>query len=225
MAGLIRKLGGLFAHFCIATVLAEVLLLGYALSSGVFDEGRFDQMLAVAHGADLIPAELLAEAKRAPTDSEQSSLQQVEDIRSIRWRNFEMRENVLAGMLTEFKKLRADLEVEKERFQRVADKFKQDADKKLADATDAGRREFQAVIENMKPKQAREHLMITYNAGNIDVVVDVMKSMDESKRAKIVAEFKSPEDAKVLNDILDRIRNPELRAIDESLKQINAPTP
>jgi hypothetical protein len=182
-------------------------------------------MLAVLHGTSSdAPVAEKSQEKQTPV-TEQPSLDAQQEQRSAAWRDMELRERILGDVLGELKKLQAALEDEKDRFNRVANAFNAKLKEDREGAVSRGRQEFQAIVESMKPKQAKDQLLIQYKAGKADVVVEVLKNMEETRRAKIVAEFKAADDSKVLGEILESIRNPEVGLIDDTLKALNQPGP
>jgi flagellar motility protein MotE (MotC chaperone) len=225
MGKLIRGAGSLLVYFCVATVLAQLVGLAYGFATGALAPDRVQQMLAVVHGTPVAaPVEEKEHAKQSPI-IEQPSLDVQQEQRSAAWRDMELRERILGDMLGELKKLQAALEDEKDRFDTYAKAFKATLTSERTEAVAKGRQEFQAIVESMKPKQAKDQLLIQYKAGKADVVVDVLKNMEETRRAKIVAEFKAADDSKVLGEILENIRNPEVGVIDDTLKALSQPGP
>ncbi len=221
MGNIIGKLSALFGYFCIATVLAQIILLGYVMGSGTLDGGKLDKMLQIAHSAEMVVPDATKQPASSEQSQEQASLEHVEHLRSVKWRNFEMRENILLGMLTEFQQLRDELVTKRDEFSRIVAKAKADLETQREEAIGKGRREFEAIYAGMKPKQAKTQLMMDYTKGKVETVVEVLMEMEESKRAKIVAEFKSEDDQKILNQILDNVRNPEVTLLDKTLRKLN----
>ncbi|MEX0586248.1 MAG: hypothetical protein WD176_06375, partial [Pirellulales bacterium] len=191
MGRIMRGAGSLLVYFCVATVLAQLVGLSYGLATGAFAPERMQQLLAAWHGAPATSSTTAAAASKQLPSTEQPSFDAKQELRSATTRDMELRERILGDMLGEFKKLQAALEDEKERFAQVDKAFKANLKMQREGAVAKGRQEFQAIVESMKPKQAKDQLLIKYRAGNIDVVVDVLKSMEETRRAKIVAEFKA----------------------------------
>jgi flagellar motility protein MotE (MotC chaperone) len=225
MGRLIRGAGALLVYFCVATVLTLLVGLAYGFATGALAPDRMQQMLAVLHGTPAAaPTAEKTHQVQTPV-TEQPSLDAQQEQRSAAWRDMELRERILGDVLGELKKLQAALEDEKDRFDTYAKAFKATLASERTEAVAKGRQEFQAIVESMKPKQAKEQLLIQYKAGKADVVVEVLKNMEETRRAKIVAEFKAADDSKVLGEILESIRNPEVGLIDDTLKALNQPGP
>jgi hypothetical protein len=75
----------------------------------------------------------------------------------------------------------------------------------------------------MKPKQAKEQLLLKFKEDKIEVVVETMKNMEETKRAKVLTEFKTPEDQEILAKILEHIRSPSVNIVTDTLRELNEP--
>ena len=69
-----------------------------------------------------------------------------------------------------------------------------------------GREDARRTLEALKPKQAKELLVQMLDQKEIDEVVILLAGMTEGKRAKIIAEFKTPAEVEQIGDVLRRIR-------------------
>ena len=85
-----------------------------------------------------------------------------------------------------------------------------------------GHENVRSIWENIKPKQAKEQILKMIEADEIKDVVTIFSAIPITKRAKIVAEFKSPEETKKLDDILRLIREgvAEVNLIEKTDRQI-----
>src|SRR5690606_9808498 len=68
------------------------------------------------------------------------------------------------------------------------------------------REEAIALFGRMKPKQAKEQLFEMLKSGEMDAVLTILKGLPVDKQIKIFAEFKEPEEVRLLADILRRLR-------------------
>jgi len=222
MGRLIGMAGALLAYFCVATVLAAALGLGYALASGAIGNKQLEQMLALLHGVDLVPADAARKDAEGVARQEQPSLDAIAEARAIKSRDLELREKILQDAVSELKKLQLALEAEKDRFEKFRISFRHQLDEEAKSAEQQGLREFQSLVESMKPKQAKEQLLLKHKAGSINLVVEVFRGMEEAKRAKLIAEFKTPEESQVLSEILEKIRlHPKLPLIEDTRRSID----
>ena len=70
----------------------------------------------------------------------------------------------------------------------------------------------------MKPRQAKEQIVLMMDAGSLKDVVALISAMAPAKRSKLLAEFKTPDENERLAKILKLIRTgePELTLIDDA---------
>jgi hypothetical protein len=80
-------------------------------------------------------------------------------------------------------------------------------------------------MQTLKPKMAKELLAQRLSKGDIDVVVRLLTNMSDSKRAKIIAEFKTPDEMQQIGEVLDRIRQgqPTAGIVDDIGKKLQPP--
>ena len=76
---------GLFACFCIATLLAQIIILGYLGLSWQLDLEKTVQMLAIAQGIDLFAAQKEAQSDDEPVATEEPSCSATWSSASRRW--------------------------------------------------------------------------------------------------------------------------------------------
>ena len=219
MGRLIGLAGALLAYFCVATVLAAALVMGYALATGAIGPRQLEQMLAVIHGVDMNPGATAIQEADRESRQEQPSLDAIAEARAVKTRDLELREKILHDALSELKKLQLALEQEKDRFEQFRISFRAQLDEEANAEEQQGLREFQSLVESMKAKQAKEQLLLKHKAGKLDLVVEVLRGMEETKRAKLIAEFKTDEENLVLSEVLEKIRvSPKLRSINDARK-------
>jgi hypothetical protein len=223
MGRLIGGLSVLIGWSCFATVVSLAIVVGYALSKGYVDPTKIDQMAAIAHGVEFVSKREAEKLATAQVTTEKPSLEAIEMRRAAIAANMELRENNVRDMVNEFKKLQRALEEEKERFGQIVNAYKNGLEEEKKKAVDEGRRQFQSIVESMKPKQAKEQLLLKFKENKVDVVVETMKNMEETKRAKVLTEFKTPEDQEILAKILELIRNPAVNVLNDTIKNLDTP--
>ena len=227
MGKIIGLLSTLFVYFCIATVFAQVIVVGYALGTGTIDNGKLDKMLAIAHGAEMVALDAAGSAKQSGSGEmqDQASLEYVDLLKSMKWRAFEMRENNLLNMMTELKRLKGELETKRDDYSHIIASAMEDLEKQRKEELGEAKRDFEEIYAGMKPKQAKQQLLMDIEDGKIASVVDVLAGMEKSRRDRIIAEFKSQEEADILHKILNRVRNPDVAIYDKAIQKIRAGNP
>ena len=109
--------------------------------------------------------------------------------------------------------------------QSVRDDLQSKLDEMDASAAATGLENVRQTLQSLKPKQAKELIAQRLEKGDIDVVVKLLTDMPDSKRAKIIAEFKTVTEMEQIGEVLDRIRQgqPAKGLIDETGKKLQPP--
>jgi hypothetical protein len=166
----------------------------------------------VAQGIDL--AALKSKAQPAPVErsQEQPSYEQMLEARAAKFRNLEVREQALRGALEQLRQDQGRLADD----QASVAKARQTLQSQLAaidkQSTDAGWEENRNSLQTIKPKQAKELLVAMLAKNEMADVVALLAPMTDSKRAKIISEFKTPEELQKIDEVLRLIRHGEPRS-------------
>lgn len=226
MRAMLRFLGALLAYFCIATVLAQGIMLGFLWSSGRTDANRLARAAAALQGIDLVAPTPKPGGGHDEPLVRTVSLGDIDQQRATRLRQLELREQSLLNGLKQIRFERDKLTEERDRFERVYDKFSEQLAKDKVDAVTRGSENARLLLESIKPKQAKELIMKMLEAEEIEQVVIMFGAMPIAKRAKIAAEFKSEEEAQKLDEIVRRIRQglPDAAIIEDAQRQLQPPT-
>ncbi|HVX11041.1 MAG TPA: hypothetical protein VHC22_07670 [Pirellulales bacterium] len=213
----------LFAAICVATVIAAAITLGYLRSHGKLDEKTIRKMIAVANGVDTTPSRSNRAADDAP--AEQASLEDVARERALKSRDIELREQSLNDSVSMVKTEYAKLVDEKDRYERIKAAFRSQLDELRTGTLAENRETARTILENMKPKQAKEQVLRMVKEGEMTDVIKILSLMPSAKRGKIVGEFKTEEESQILANILKQIREgvPEINLADEAEKSLEQP--
>jgi hypothetical protein len=139
-------------------------------------------------------------------------------------RNLELREQALRSGLARLQTEQIKLAEVGERFQ----KDRGDFEKKLAALqkrnTDAGWEENRQTLMTVKPKLAKELLMQMLEKNEAEDVVALITLIPDTRLAKIIAEFKTPDEIKKIDELLRLIRQgkPLAPAIDDMQHKLGA---
>lgn len=224
IARLFALLGSLVVYLAVGTLVAEGIMLAYFWSAWQLDRPRLIQALAVAQGVDLMSLREKPAPKAEPT-AEQPSYQQVIQARAMKIRNLELREQSLHNALEQLRADEQALAVDKSRYQRDRSQF----EAKLTDveklAQSSGVEQNRGILARLAPKQARELLMQMLKKGETNDVVALLRDMPDGGRAKILKEFKTPEEAEKLDEVLRLIRQgvPEATLAKQAQDQLKQP--
>jgi hypothetical protein len=213
--------GPLVAYLCVATVLAEVILLGYLWSKGRLNEEIMLRVVAAANGIER------PQANRKPNEEEdvQVSLDDVARARAMRSRDFELREQSLGSNVAVVKAEYDKLIDEKNRYERIKAAFRSQLEELQEGVLANNRETARLILESVKPKQAKEQILRMVKDGDINDVVSLLAQMPTTKRAKILGEFKTDDEEATLAEILKLIREgvPESDLIEDTINQLDRP--
>jgi hypothetical protein len=206
MAKVIGGLFSLFGYFCVASVVTVGACVGYLFSNGVLSSEKLDRIAAVLQGVS-VPEHKTDEAPK-PKDAnyEQMSYEERRQLRALDQRQLEMREQSLRSGLAQAQFERKQLEEERDRYTLMQNEYKDQLASLRNSALSAGRENVRLIWENIKPKQAKQQILQMIAADETNEVVAILTAMPIGKRAKIISEFKDPDDVKKMDDILRRVR-------------------
>jgi hypothetical protein len=202
---MVSALGALIAYFCVGTILAQVIIAGYAASQGYLDKQKMSDMLAVARGATLASAaDRTADAKAKP--AQMMSIEEIDQRRTTMTRHLELREQSVQNALAMIASEREKLLKERQTFDMLVTDFR-----KLKETTESqqlakGQEDTRAILENLKPKQAKDLILRMIAADEKEEVVAMLSAMPISKQVKIIGEFKLEDEQRKIDDILRLLR-------------------
>jgi hypothetical protein len=230
IARLLRSSLSLLVYFCLATFIAQIILLAYFGLAWKVNRGRLVQALAVLQGVDLLALRGEPEDDLADVGSEQVSYEQVLETRASQVAHLQLREQALKDGLDQLRFEQNKLATARQEFQQL----KQSLDAQLLamqeNATSQGMTDVRSKLEAIKSKQAKELLLEMLNSGETNAVVTLLSGMPTTKSAKIISEFKTDEEMEQIAKVLRLIREgspaSELAAgTKEKLNQLNQTTP
>lgn len=216
---MLRKMGALIGLLAVATLLAQGVGLAYLSAQGRLNARSISQIAAVLHGVDLMAQ---APPSEEPPPTTAVSVDEILQARALRWRQLELREQTIQDRANEVQRLQRKLEEDLSLYQQARHQFEQRledwANGEKAQALEA----TIALLGRMKPKQAKEQLLEMLKSGEMDAVLTLLKGLPVDKQSKIVAEFKDPEEVRLLADILRRLREgqPEIGLADETRQRL-----
>lgn len=213
MGGLISKLGAGVSYFAVATVLAAITLVVIGFSTGKLSETKLARLRAVLVGAETpTPKARPDEAKETP------SYEELLERRSVKFRELELREEVVRQNVSILTRERLDVTARRDELTRIQQAFQAELAQMADAALMAGEENVRLTFERMRPPQARQQLLLMLEQGELENVVAMLAAMPIERRAKIVAEFKSPEDLPRLNEILEVMGqgDPVARMVEET---------
>ncbi len=221
IARCLRTATSLLVCFCAGTLLAQGIILGYLWSAWQLDRQKLLQMLAVARGAD-VPTDHEQPSDRDEIPPEQPSYQDWIDKRAALFRDLELRELALNNALEQLRFQQQELVEDQETHRRLKQQFEAGLAALKQSAEAEGRETVGRILETIKPKQAKEQILEMLDNEEIDEVVILLSEMSDSKRAKILGEFKTEEENEKIGEVLRLIRQgePESGIADDVIGQV-----
>lgn len=207
----------LFSAFCVATVLAQAIVLALSAARGNLNSETMVKTVALLNGIDISGKRLqqmLDKSKQTPTPSYEDVVKE----RAQENLNLEMRQRSVQRYLDQLEALQASFRNEKEQFDQRKDSFHELLKTMEEKIKDEGLAETQRTLEALAPEQSKEQLLKMIKAGESTSVVAIIKGMQPDKRKKILGEFVSPEEAEQLHQILTQLRkgDPMANLIDQA---------
>ena len=199
----------LFLYFCVATLLSQAIILGYLWSTWQLDREKLLQMLAVAQGVDLFAAQEEAHLDAEEVPPEQPSYEDWKQQRATMFRDLELRELALDNALGRLTFEQRQLAESQNANRQLQADFEARMLALNEGAKAEGRQTVGRILESIKPKQAKEQVLDMLENDEINEVVVLLSAMTESKRAKILGEFKTPEENEKIAEVLRLIREGE----------------
>jgi hypothetical protein len=206
---LLKSGTSLFLYFCAATLLAQLILVGYFGATWKLNGEKVIQMLAIAQGIDLFAAREEAQSDEEEVPPEEPSYQDWIDRRATMFRDVELRERALENALARLKTDQQQLAQKGKAQEQLQANFQAELLALKEGAEIEGRQTVASILESIKPAQAKEQVFEMLDNDEIDEVVILLRDMSDLKRAKIIAEFKTPEENEKISEVLRLIRQGE----------------
>lgn len=226
MIGRLVRIGILgIVCLCVGTCIAEAILLGWAFAKGKLTRQKLIQMLAVYHGIETKPEP--KPTGPTPPLQEQVSLEEIAFQRAIHLRNIELREQMLKKLHEQLQFQEQQLAEEKRRYEKQREEFETKLQALRKDAESEGTTQTASILQRLKPPQAKQQILRMLQDNQIDDVVVLLSEMQESKRAKILNEFRTPEEMAQLAEVLRRLRegDPMASLAEQTKKQLPSGSP
>lgn len=196
----------LFLYTCAASFLAVVVMALVLKMKWGIDGKRLDHIVAVAQGVNLVDIGVKAEQMREKESTAQVSLPEILTRRSLEVKHLWLREEALKSGLEQLRYEQQKLSDDRIVFQQIQEKF----DERLKGIEDpavlAGIEDVQTKLAAIKASQAKDLLIDMIDNDEMDAVVRLLNGMPTTKAAKIMTEFKTPDEMKQLDEILRKIR-------------------
>ena len=222
MGALLRLAGAVFGVVCVGLIMAQALIGAYLWSSGYLGTERLAELMAVLEGRATAQALALATTQVTAQRDAQASLSDLAKARAIRSLNLDLREQWLHNSLARYEADRIKLQDDSERYRQLKSTFDADLRRLREEVMASSEENARLILENIRAKQAKDQIARMIEAGEMDDVVILLSAMTVTKRAKIIMEFKTEEEAATLAELLKAIREakPQLNLIEEAAAEL-----
>ncbi len=202
-----KMLGKLFVAFCVATVIAQMIIAGMAAAKGNLSLTALYKGLALVNGIDITGDKLqkmLDDARSMPNPK----YEDVEEERARQDKDLALRERAIRLGKEQLDALQIELQAREASFERRTSDFYEVLDQQEAKLLNEGLTAVQQTLESLPADQAKEQLLMMEENGHLEDVVAIFKGMSSAKRSKIMGEFTNAakQEPETLQQILMRMR-------------------
>ncbi len=213
----------LFAAFCVATVLAQGIIVGLSAFRGNLSNETLIKVVALMNGIDITGQRLqkmLEDAQEIPVPTYDDVVNQ----RAHENLNLDMRERSVKLALAQLEAKQAELKVEITNFDTRKDAFYSKLDDIAKGMNDESLKDVQRTLEALPPEQTKDLLLKMIEDNQLQDVVAIVKGMALDKQKKILGEFLEPVESEKLYEIVKGVRKGQAKA-DLIDKARNQPAP
>jgi hypothetical protein len=217
-------------YFSVATILAQIALIGALYARGNLTKDKSVELVAISQDIDLETMWHKLETASKPVAVEQVSFEEVLTARTHLSLDLDLREIAADKGLIDVRQLALLLEDERRQYDTLKYEFDQRIDNLRQGAVDEGLKEVQRQLESVDAKLAKDQILRIL--GNADIppdtsmqfVVAMFKNMPLERKKKVMSEFKNDDDRKQLNVIMNQIRLgvPDVEVIRQTREQFEA---
>lgn len=200
----LRFLGPVVLYLAATFFFAQLLLAAYLFYAWKINEDKLSQMVAIAQGIDLFQTE---EKVRETFEEKAGSIFQEEIIkrRSERDRDLEFEKLVIDDNIDQILSEARWLKKEKQEISWLYRNFEKRLDDIQAKAENEGFIELTQMLETIDPALAKRYLLDMIEKSEEDRVVQLIKAMEQRRRAKIIDEMREDDEIEDMAEIFQRI--------------------
>lgn len=221
-----RFLFRMFSAFCVATIIAQLIILILVAARGNLHRATMTKAIALFNGIDISGVQLqkaLETVRTAPVPT-------YDDVLAARAQqnlNLEMRERSIQRYVQQLEAMQSDLKKEQAAFDRRKEAFYDLLDQMAKQGKEGNLGEIQRTLEAIPPDQAKTLLIKMLDEDQLSDVVAIIKGMALDKRKKILGEFTSEKEVSQLYEVLNQLRlgEPTASVIDEARNAEQSGTP
>lgn len=214
----------LMLYLMAATLLTIIFLGVYLWFAWDMNSQRLTQMVAIAQGYDLIDAVRKRVAEKYKS-RDQSNMDEIIERRAAQGRDWDLRNLAIREGMEEVKYEQRLLAEKHAHYEKVTAAFTARLQQLKEEAESEGMQELQRILIAIDPEQAKNQIMEMVKKGEDDVVVQLLRGMEDRPRSKIIGEMTTEAENTDLADILQRLREgePETTIADDAMADLAGP--
>jgi hypothetical protein len=226
---MLRFLFLLIGYFATATVITMALGVAYLWKSDQLTDEKLFRITAILQGVDL---QQIAEAEKGAegeTPTEEPSVDDIAGQQQVIDRNYEVKLLSLQRGRQEFDERLQQLKVQSERFDRQARDWEAKLKQQGELTTQENLTKVVSDLEQVKPVTAKDLLMRWIQEERMQDVILLLGRMSETKKAKILKSFTTPDELDKLHEIhrllLDNDEQEKLKQAEAELNTLKNAAP
>lgn len=210
IVGKLLGAGGVaFVYACVATTIAETIIVGSLWQAGAFEQTKVQKYSALIYGFDLAELHIGGPSKNSSDPATTMTRDQLLDSRVKSNPTLATRQEAIRKGADDIRALVQTLSTKRERYEIVKRGFDDLLLKLEEDVDTAALTEVRRTLEVLQPKQTKDLMIDMLENGDVSpddsVLEDILamiRGMPQDKLKKIFTEFKTEEERVVLNNIL-----------------------
>jgi len=226
---MLRYLFLLIGYLATATVITMALGLAYLWKSDQLTDEKIFRITALLQGVDLEQIAAAEKGSEREVPLEEPSLDEVVGQQQVLDRNYEVKLLSLQRGRQEFDERLQQLKTQSERFDRQAREWETKLKQQGELTTQENLAKVVSDLEQVKPVTAKDLLMRWITEDRMEDVILLLGRMSETKKAKILKSFSTPDELDKLHEIhrllIDDSEKEKLQQAENELKSLQGTAP
>lgn len=213
MIRLLDALLSTLVYFLAAMALGGLCLFIHLWFAWKLTPGKIRTAVAAARGTLPPPVTSVASSAGPKEPPEEPSYNEILEKRANTYRDLELKEKLLNSLKDELLTRQTTLEKKEDGLKQREKNLEERVAQVKEEVENAGIEAVRRTLESLRPSQAKELIQEMLSRNEQDQVVILLQGMNNSKRARIIGEFRTPEETAKIADILKQLRDgPDLES-------------
>lgn len=213
MIRLLDALLSTLVYFLAAMALGGLCLFIHLWFAWKLTPEKIRTAVAAARGTLPPPVTSVASSAGPKEPPEEPSYNEILEKRANTYRDLELKEKLLNSLKDELLTRQTTLEKKEDGLKQREKNLEERVAQVKEEVENAGIEAVRRTLESLRPSQAKELIQEMLSRNEQDQVVILLQGMNNSKRARIIGEFRTPEETAKIADILKQLRDgPDLES-------------